>query len=180
MIISIRGSNGSGKSSVVRKIMQLHTTCIKMSYPPDMHRHRPLGYICQTDWRRLVVLGHYEIANGGLDTIHDLNYAYKLALEHHGLGCNVIMEGMNASDGTLRTLKLHQTEIDIRVVLLNTSLKECITNVRARGHSIQEKDIQGRYNKCLKNVETFEKEGICVLRASATEAVKEIMRWLRE
>jgi hypothetical protein len=160
--------------------MELHTTCITMRYPPDKHRRKPLGYICELDWRKLVVLGHYEIANGGLDTIHDLNYAYELALEHHGLGCNVLMEGMNASDGTARAMRLHDAGVDIRVVLLNTSLRDCMVRVIDRGHNIQGKDIKARYEKCISNADNFEKDGIHVLRTSPAGAVKEIMRWLRE
>jgi hypothetical protein len=48
---------------------------------------------------KLIVLGHYLIGNGGIDTLDNLHEAYGLADRHAREGSHVLMEGKCMSDG---------------------------------------------------------------------------------
>jgi hypothetical protein len=128
MIINIRGTNGAGKSTLVRKVMERYQTITQIEYPAEIkgrkgnRKIRPMGYLCATDVQRLFIPGHYEIANGGVDTIHNLEYAYKLILEHHSWGANVLYEGMNWHDSVkTRLLVLHEC-LDVHVIFIKLPL----------------------------------------------------------
>jgi len=178
MIINLRGTNGAGKSTIVRKIIDSHETVTQIEYPPEFGRKlRPMGYLCAVDNRRLFVPGHYEIANGGVDTIQDLDYTYKLILEHHGWGANVLYEGMNFTDNIKRIVILNDY-VDIRVVFISLPLAECIESVRARGHKIKESSIAAIFNKNQKEIKILEEKRVPYILASREAALDTIKQWL--
>lgn len=177
MIISLRGTNGSGKSTLVRATMQNYTvTSIRY---PDPKKRKPMGCVCQLDKRRaLFVPGHYEIANGGVDTLPSLQYAYELIYQHARLGMHVLYEGKNLSDGAVRLLELKSRRLDVRVVLLETPLEECIKSVRERGHKIAMKTIRHLYDKSSRDVDLMERKGVKVERLGRMEAFYKVNEWL--
>lgn len=177
MIINIRGSNGAGKSTIVRKIMERHETITQIEYPAEARKLRPMGYLCACDNRRLFIPGHYEIANGGIDTIQDLDLTYKLILEHHGWGANVIYEGMNFTDHVRRIVIMHQY-VEVRVMFIDLPLEDCIKSVRARGHKIQEKTIEQLFKKAIKDKAILVNAGVPCFTASREDAFNEIKTWL--
>jgi hypothetical protein len=175
MIISLRGTNGAGKSTIVRTIMndyrdrwELRTT----------GRRKPVGYRLSTPGQQdLFIPGHYEIANGGIDTLRDLNEAYELITEYDTIGCHVLYEGKNMSDGTQR-ISLFPTE-RIAVIVVRHPIEGCIASVRARGHSIREESIRRVEQKCLRDAAVlsyngFRVRGLC--REDALEACRTELR----
>jgi len=182
MIINVRGTNGAGKSTIVKKIIESHETVTQIEYPPEKHRtnrprKRPMGYLCACDNRRLFVPGHYEIANGGIDTMQDLDYTYELILEHHGWGANVIYEGMNFSDNVKRIIILNDC-LDMRVIFLDYPLADCIAAVRARGHKIAEKTIEHLYYKTKREIGILNEAKVPFIVASRENALGIIKQWL--
>jgi len=181
MIINLKGSNGAGKSHLVRQIMKTYSRQIEMQYPPGRGRKRqPIGYLLQNGEKQkpLFVPGHYRIANGGLDTIQDLNVAYALILEHHNLGANVLYEGMNMSDGSTRILRLKFLVPDTRVILINPPLKTCVDSVKMRGHKISEKTIERLYHKGMRDIEKLKSGGVSCLVLSRQKALEQLTAWL--
>lgn len=179
MIISIRGASGSGKSTVVRRILDLCPRQTVVDYPPEEHRRRPQGQVAyRSDNRPIFVPGHYLIANGGIDTLPSLEYAYRLMVEYHEQGCEVIAEGKCMSDGVARVKTLQRQGLDMRVVLLSTSLEDCVASVRERGHSISERTISRTHAKCLRDLEEFARLRVRTIHASREDATREIRRWL--
>lgn len=133
-IITIRGTSGSGKSTLTRRIMELYTTKHGVTVPK---RKNPLYYnLYRADGtlgRPLRVLGHYETATGGGDTISDgLDFIAQLVKDGHDDGMDVLYEGLVISSDFRRITDFHAAGIDTMIVVLNTPLQECLDSVQAR------------------------------------------------
>lgn len=175
MIISLRGTNGAGKSTIVKKIMKQYPTVRALMLP---YRRKPAGYICEMGTARLFVPGHYEIDNGGIDTIGDLKTVYNLISSFHELGCNILYEGMNLSDSVAILIMMHLSKIDVRVIFLDHPLSSCISSVRARGHKIREQTIVNIYKKCDNQFQRLQREGIRCIKLKRKAALNQIEQWL--
>lgn len=155
MIVNVRGTSGSGKSTLVRAVIESYAVRVPVHVPG---RKRPL---CYRLWRDsqfyaqdtfqdtfqgqnlppqerppdLVVLGHYDTACGGCDTIPTTQEAFDMAVEaHHLLGCHVLYEGLLLSADIKHTLAL-AADVGVEnllVVELATSLEECLASVNKR------------------------------------------------
>jgi hypothetical protein len=175
MIISLRGTNGAGKSTIVKNIMDRYPQINSIKIPD---RRKPLGYICRTEDRCLFVPGHYEINNGGIDTIGDLEKVYKWILSMHEFGADVLYEGMNLSDGIKHIVALHRLGLDVRIVFIDLSLEKCVAAVQARGHNIQQKTIASIYNKCHNQRLALQTHGVAYRLLHRKAALLQIATWL--
>lgn len=178
MIISLRGTNGSGKSTIVRSIMSLYRCEIEVQYPG---RKKPTGYILKRKHlseRSLFVPGHYEIANGGIDTLPDLPTAYDLIRKHHELGMDVLYEGKNMSDGVAQILSLSQKDVPLAVALIEESVKKCVASVRKRGHKIKVETIEKLHAKSRRDADALEKKGVTVYRGNRAAVLHQVRQWL--
>lgn len=174
MIISLRGTSGSGKSHLVRRIMGLYPKHIDKF---TEGRRKPLYTIHgrNRDGKCLVTPGHYLIGNGGVDTLPDLDAAYYIAEWGDTAGHDVLMEGKNMSDGARHVNALVERGHDVRVVVLNTPVHECVASVRARGHKIAEKSIEKTFNKVMRDITSFHCETSIGDRDACFDMIK---RWL--
>lgn len=130
MIINIRGTGGSGKSTIVKNIMAL--------YPGSMEifaegRKRPMAYVCTGlgTGRHLFVPGHYETPTGGCDTIQKPDDVFQMVETHAAMGMDVLFEGIMIGDDVRRTVDLNR-RYPVHVVALNTSIAECLTSIQGR------------------------------------------------
>jgi hypothetical protein len=174
MIISLRGTSGSGKSHLVRAVTN-HYARHRNVFTDG--RSRPMYTIHGRNRNGgvLVTPGHYLIANGGVDTLPSLDEAYRIARWAAGCGHDVLMEGKNMSDGVKHAHALHADKIDIRVVLLNTPVEECIASVRSRGHNISPASIEKTAAKVRRDFDKFECRKFTGDRQQCLEKVTE---WL--
>ena len=174
MIISLRGTSGAGKSHMVRTITDLYAKRIDKF---EEGRRMPLYTIYgrNPEGRVLVTPGHYRIANGGVDTLPDLDTAYRLARWAAKCDYDVLMEGKNMSDGVKRVNELVAEKFDVRVVVLNTDVPTCVKSVRERGHRIAERSIERTYAKVMRDVPNFHCETLIGDRESC---LAEVRRWL--
>jgi hypothetical protein len=127
---------------------------------------------------KLAVLGHYEIKNGGVDTLAHLSDAYMLAGDLY-LRYNVLMEGKNMSDGVNHAMKLIAQGFSVRVIHINTDVIECINSVRQRGHKIAERSIIRTHRKVMRDIKTFKEYGVNVFEGNRDECyshVKELLQ----
>ena len=131
MIINIRGTSGSGKTTLTRKVMELYKSKSAVRVPD---RKRPIGYIYQhpNGGRPLGVIGHYEKACGGCDTITDQDHIYELVRKSHAAGMDVLYEGLLISAEVNRAVKLHQDGLPLLTVALNTPLEVCLASINER------------------------------------------------
>lgn len=178
MIISLRGTSGSGKSTLVRRITALYDGGGLPVYVDG--RRRAYFTVHARAGRSLVVPGHYDIANGGIDTLGSLDEAYEIARQADSEGKDVLMEGKNMSDGPPHALNLWRLEgRDVRVVHILEPVAQCVASVRRRGHSISEETIQRTHEKCLRDVATFRCHGMPHVEQGPREQCFEtVRRWL--
>jgi hypothetical protein len=142
MIIMVRGNHGSGKSTVVRNVMQ------QMLCTPiygDLGPKAPEAYCClrkispkHVAGPPTFVLGPYQSkASGGFDYITSLGVkAATILLEKYRLKGNVIFESILTSARILepsigRFIKVNKEEVI--VATLDTSFEECLRSIERRG-----------------------------------------------
>lgn len=133
MIINIRGTSGSGKSTIIRSLMEYYT-CEKIF---EHGRKQPMYYLCSNNSTpyipKVVILGHYETPCGGCDTIQKMDDIYALVRLHAGLGRDVVYEGLLISAEVNRCEALHtEHHYPLRVVHLDIPLQECVDSVNKR------------------------------------------------
>lgn len=137
MIITIRGTSGSGKSTLARRIMAHY----EYGAPAwKERRQKPLFYeLKRVDPRSnkqigktLRVLGHYETAAGGGDTLDGLDIISDMVQEGYSWGQDVLYEGLVVSSDFLRIEAMSRAGLPVAVIGLNTDLEECIESVKIR------------------------------------------------
>jgi ABC-type glutathione transport system ATPase component len=129
VIISVRGPSGCGKSTLARAVMEQYDGETQIR---EDGRRRPIGYLLhRMTGRRLFVPGHYEINNGGADTISSLDRIYEM-IEQYARRHDVLYEGKTMTDSAARALALVDAGHDVRVLHLTTPVAECARRVRRR------------------------------------------------
>jgi len=134
MIFNIRGTSGSGKSHLVRRLFQLG-----LSQPEFVEgRKQPMYYTLQliTEDRRVLadvaIIGHYETACGGCDTIKLMDDVDRYVRELYSKGYHVIFEGVIFSTEYPRTARMVQDGLPIEIINLTTPIEECLNGVNSR------------------------------------------------
>lgn len=133
MIFTIKGTSGSGKTSLVRNIMDLYDSKSRYMIP---NRKQPLGYICSRSngqGKSLAVIGHYETACGGCDTINKVEHIFQLVKESRQQGFNVLYEGLLVAADVVRTAEIAKLwPEEMHVIALNTPLEVCLDSINDR------------------------------------------------
>lgn len=176
MIIQIRGTSGSGKSTSMRKTMEL------LGGPWNQvtvaGRKRPLYYERGDYPKNIVVLGHYESPCGGCDTIGSAAAVYELiqSLQFGHLLC----EGLLLSEDVKWSKQLK----NLRVLFLTTPLEQCLSNIQKR------REVAGNTKELnpantSNRVETIQRAraklveaGVSCRRCSADQAPEIIRKWI--
>lgn len=166
MIINIRGTSGSGKTTAVRNLMALfpEKSNIKIE-----GRKQPIGYVLRHPARArpLYILGHYETACGGCDTINGMDEIYKYVREGAAQG-DVLFEGLLISAEINRTVQLHKDfPGELHVLALNTPLEVCIDSINQRRWTknpdkppVKEKNTTSKFRGVQSCMRRFEAEGL--------------------
>lgn len=127
-IISIRGTSGSGKTHLARAIWKLYDTAT-----PHMKEKRKQPYYYELTKkgkkRPLYILGGYETACGGCDTIKTADEVYALIRELSQTG-DVLFEGLLLSTEVNRFLTL--PSVSSYAVFINLPVEKCLEQVNAR------------------------------------------------
>lgn len=137
MIINIRGTSGSGKSTIVRALMDSFEEREPLV---QSGRRQPIGYLCAGPYLAsspaaltLAVVGHYETACGGCDTISKMDEIFGLVRDYHDRATHVVFEGLLISADVNRTLALHEDGFPLFVVALDkVPLEVCLASVNER------------------------------------------------
>lgn len=178
MIISLRGANGSGKSTVVRNVMKMYRERDEIRV---VGRRKPVGYVLrhvESDTNSLFVPGHYEIANGGIDNLRDLDEAYDLVEKYHQKGYHVLYEGRSLADGTTRLMGRFQ-QSDVRVVTIDHPVDQCVASVRERGHKLRYETILKSHHKATVSARIFEDSGYAVSTCDRAAALFQCLHILQ-
>ena len=140
MIVNVRGTSGSGKSHLVKQVIDRMTRHHGAPTKESQDRRRqPIAYKWvwpDTAGRDLYIPGHYESPCGGCDTIKSMERVADMVRRAYDDGFNVLFEGLLYSEETKRTLNMYGEEgRDIQLVKLTTPLDVCINSVNKRRHA---------------------------------------------
>lgn len=141
MIISIRGTNGSGKSTIMRRLVEIGSQPRERPLPPPRRVYASLGsrlpeayeLYFQGVARPVYVLGPYHLTQcGGCDSIIPFDLIPKL-IEQYAAKGHVVFEGVIVGSiyGQVGTL-MERWGKDSVGLFLSTSQEECIRRVQAR------------------------------------------------
>ena len=141
MIINPRGTSGSGKTELVRRLLAQYGwqrgARFEGAGPKPIHRAgrcRPLGYRLghPLGGRPLAVLGHYEVTSGGCDTNRaadgGLEESMRRAADYAATGHDVLIEGQRLSSEHERSTELARSH-SLHILLLTTPLDQCARNL---------------------------------------------------
>ena len=184
VIVNVRGTSGSGKSTLVRAIMTLYPFKTPVCIPG---RKQPLYYVLShnsPDHLPLVVLGHYEGACGGCDTIskddtgqgNSYDRIFGLVRELYNKGFNVLFEGLLISGDAARCTDLHKTGYPINVVPIELPIEVCIQSVldrrAAKGNTkhFNDKNTREKHRLMSKCIDKLMAAGVPVHRSPSREA----------
>jgi hypothetical protein len=184
VILSVRGTSGSGKTTVAKRV--LHSEGVYAPAEPfhTKGRKQPLYYTREPlsiGQRGIALLGHYESATGGCDTISGVDKWFELARELHGL-YDVFFEGLILSCEQNRTADLHREGFDVRLFYFNLTLQECLDGVVARRSAkgntspLNPKTTADRHRTLRLHPPRFRRMGVHVTEGCRETAVV----WLRE
>jgi hypothetical protein len=139
VILNIRGSAGSGKTELARRILRTYGWQAAAGVQPIWRagRARPMGYRLQhpKGGRPLAVIGHYERRSGGCDTVPlrdgGLEEVFRLADIWASAEHDVLLEGLSLSREMERTTALgrHHT---LHILRLITPPGEAARNLLTR------------------------------------------------
>ena len=188
-IINIRGTNGSGKSTIVYEIMKKFG---RVAYN-DKKTGKTWAYRIPQPHskRRLYVLGRYTTACGGCDTFVTKNGVKGVDLVSEGLRKlsklgDVIFEGIIVSGVAGRWVDLaHELEEAHFIFgVLDTPLETCIKRVKtrrkARGTTkpFNPKNLSEKYKSTHSCGRFLERAGMDVRQLDHKRAVETVLEWL--
>lgn len=185
MIINIRGTSGTGKSTLVRNIIALYGAQTKYHLSG---RKQPIGYTYKhpNGGRDLAVVGHYETACGGCDTIASLDQIFSLVRQSHDAGMDVLFEGLLISADVNRTAQLHHDGMPLLVVALDLPLEECLASVNARRRAkrpdapdVNPKNTESKHKGVKKSMERLQSQQVRAVWANRDEGLGIIRRELK-
>ena len=127
MIINIRGTHGSGKSTIVRQLIERYSAS-KVGDNP----RKPIGYRMNTPFGKLQVIGSYETACGGCDGIQPYALIWPMVVEAAKLA-HVVFEGalVSSSYGNIgRASEVYGDQFVF--AFLDTPIEVCLERIVAR------------------------------------------------
>lgn len=183
MIISLRGTSGSGKSTVAFTLLK------NFPYEKVLDADgKVAGYKVEAGLSKPVYLvGKYETKCGGCDAIHTQVEAANRAMYFHKLGGHVIMEGLLMSAGGPKaavTETIHTTGQDCYAIL-DTPIEVCLERVRqrrlARGDErpLNETNTRDKWKQTMQTAKTLHDLGYDVRAIRHESAYDDVMDILR-
>jgi hypothetical protein len=186
-VINLRGCNGSGKTTVVRRFLERLPAA-----PLGGRPERPLGYAVQAQaWginAPVYVVGSYENACGGADGIKTQEEIADRVRRAHAHG-HVLVEGLlmsKSSDGGVCAPALR--ELGAVFAFLDTPWEVCLQRVLARRAAAgndkpfdPDKTMRTAYEQCRRSAELLTAAGGYDVRPLPwQDPVTHAVRWLRE
>lgn len=174
-VVLLRGTNGSGKTYIAQTIMQemrARAPHEVITLPPDgvkRKRDTVIGYCWHNS--KVTVMGRYETATGGCDSLNWSGAANDLeahlVAEHEAGKRHVFMEGLIISSWGIERLKRVQLATGaLHIIDLDTSLDMCIDSVHLRrgrvGNSspLNETNLRLKYRSIETSRVAIKREGL--------------------
>jgi len=201
MIINVRGTSGSGKSTAMRAILNLaiegalktgRAGVTPVYADPAIFgkkRKGPLYHIAEFPGHRdVAVLGNYESADcGGCDTLPTYEFIMNMIWERHHEYMHVLFEGLLLSHDKKQVTALWERlgKTDFTVLELTESLETCLASVKERRarkgqdpNTFNPDNTIRRHAEVIRASKVLEERGIPVRRVSRAECVPTILELL--
>lgn len=177
MIINIRGTHGSGKSTIVKTILNTYNG---VALGPEK---KPEGYsMTIADGSKLFVVGSYKTACGGCDGIQPYNMIWPRVVEYAQEG-HVLFEGalVSSSYGNIgRDSTVYGDQFVF--AFLNTPLQVCLDRIMQRRKSkgvdkpLNPKNTTSKYENIQKSIPKIRDEfGRRVVVIDYRKAVSQVL-----
>jgi hypothetical protein len=130
--IYIHGTNGSGKTTIARKLLALAK--VQGTWVKEItHRQCPVTAIQRSGAPPIAFIGKYKdgTASGGMDTVYPYANGINAAISLSRQGVFVFLEGL-ATPGIATSIQLAKGIIGMKFFWLNTDVAECIRSTQAR------------------------------------------------
>lgn len=161
MILNLRGTHGSGKSTVVRTILERLSQTVTLTGATGKIE----GYSgLLTNGARLLIVGSYKNACGGCDTIQPYSLIWP-RIELYAQHGHVLFEGalVSSSYGNIgRASEAYGSQFVF--AFMNTPLAVCLDRVCKRREErgnlkpLDPKNTQGKYDNILKTIPKIRNE----------------------
>jgi len=181
MIINIRGTSGSGKSTVMRRVMKQlgEPQLIKL-------KGKIMDYKIPTQWGDVYILGRYETPCGGCDGIPTQDEVRRRVRKYSKKG-HVLFEGLIVTScyGKYRDL-FRKSKQPYSFLFLKTNIETCIKRVEARRAKrgttkpLNPANTIAKYKCNMRVIERCEEDGEPFLHVGGNKAVEEILRSIKE
>lgn len=188
MMINIRGSFGAGKSTVVRRVMDLHETVA--AHHVD-GRRQPLYYVCLRpsgvgERNNLAVVGHYETECGGCDTIPKLDKLFGLVAWLDAEGYDVLFEGATLLYYEVRRTLALAKRGELRVIEMDVNLATCLRGIEDRRSRSKRKtskpinvaNVEAKRKTTRTAVAKLRAAGVETRRLGREETYNQVREWL--
>lgn len=183
MILNLRGTSGSGKSTVARRLIQEFGGEPIMGMVPEGKKERIVGYEVGNLW----IPGSYVNVCGGCDTFSwkgAANYLEEKTRLVAKNGYHVVLEGLVQTAGDNRWMGVSDDHPGAYLwAYLDTPLEVCIERVLSRNGGREGKrnweNLRASYDHCLQQRAKLERLGypfVIINYQHAFEQVAEIMR----
>ena len=188
MIFNLRGTNGTGKSTVAHHLIQ-KAKASPLEFWPNTRKPKPKAYGGEWKGVPIVILGSYATQCGGMDTITDINDARDLIIDYGTDDRYPIMfyEGLFISHcmGTVAAA-LDEAGLKERLIMgyLDTPLEECLRRVHhrraERGNTkpFKEQNVIDDFQRVDWNRAKATREGWNTYWVDHQNAIKDVERWL--
>lgn len=193
-ILNLRGCNGSGKSWVVRQLLE-HTLAKPIYSEPEAGRllGRVIGHHGDYEGKPIYFVGSYEIMTGGADSLmkqfNGLDTVCNVVRKFAGKG-HVVFEGFIVSGLFYRFYELSKEIGGITWCYLDTPLKVCYQRIEARNReksatrgrirgSMGTKHVEQKFNECIRTQRKAKEAGEKVIVLDHRRPMKAIHKILR-
>lgn len=187
MIFNLRGTHGSGKSTVAKKLMEL------LPWEPlneqgeiIFNGARPRNYVIQLKPRKLLyIIGSYTTACGGCDGIQPYDLIWP-RVENFAVSGHVFFEGALVSSSVGNIGRAMAARKDCIVGFMDTPLKECLARIQkrrlAKGDTrpLNPKNTEVKFNSILRSRPQIEVLGLRCATIHYKKAVSEVLAILKE
>lgn len=177
-VINVRGTSGSGKSTLIRRLIEMYPEKLPVHVPG---RKQPIMYkLTGSDvLEDVAVIGHYETACGGCDTITSQDRVFEI-VRAQMKETAVIFEGLLISAEFNRTKALDD-DCDLYVVQLDTPLQTCLDSVNMRrkekkpdAEEVNPKNTESKWKGTRKTCERLEEAGVAVFTGDRDACLKHV------
>jgi molybdopterin-guanine dinucleotide biosynthesis protein len=168
LIFQIRGAMGSGKTTLMRQLMDRMTDLNPVARTVKPNSSRPEAYRGKLDGLRVAVLGPYTATCGGMDAINSVDESLDL-IARYATGRSradlVLYEGMMLGHIYGRhgaaMIALHKN--NHLFTFLNTPLDKCIQRVRERRAARGASSVDFDAKNVVQSFETVESSRLRIL-----------------